>query len=214
MRRHAAHRGDGAPPYGRVRLCVCLIVFVFIFLRPESTYYRCARVLNRRSLACSMYIPLCLAADSRLHACRTYEHFGLASPIAILGLIAFQRRSGNPMNSVWLAQVGIVAGITALIVALFFARATSPINPVARLQPLRIFQIVYALMILAIGATLGELVLKRSVSRWVAIFLLLGATMFCVQRQTFPNSAHLEFPWRTQTNEWQQAFLWIKANTP
>jgi hypothetical protein len=145
---------------------------------------------------------------------RWYEQFGLAAPIAILGLVAFQRRSGIPMNSVWLAQVGIVAGITGLIVALLFARATSPINPVARLQPLRIFQIVYALMILAIGATLGELVLKRSISRWVAIFLLLGATMFCVQRQTFRNSAHLEFPWKTQTNEWQQAFLWIKANTP
>ena len=38
--------------------------------------------------------------------------------------------------------------------------------------------------------------------------------MFCVQRRTFPNSAHLELPWNTETNEWEQAFLWIKANTP
>ena len=145
---------------------------------------------------------------------RWYEQFGLAAPIAILALVSFQRRSGFPRNSVWLAQVGIVAGTTGLIVALFFARATLPINLVARFQPLRIFYVVYALMILAIGATLGDLVLRRSVSRWVAMFLLLGTTMFYVQRQTFPNSAHLEFPWNAQTNDWQQAFLWIKANTP
>ena len=145
---------------------------------------------------------------------RWYEQFGLAAPIAILALVAFHRRSGRPTNSVLLAQVGMIVGVIGLTVALLFARTTSPINLVARLQPLRIFLIAYVLMILAIGASLGELILKRRISRWVAMVLLLGATMFCVQRRSFPNSAHLELPWNTQTNEWEQAFLWIKANTP
>jgi hypothetical protein len=45
-------------------------------------------------------------------------------------------------------------------------------------------------------------------------FILLGATMFYVQRQTFPHSAHLEFPWDRPANGWEQAFLWIRGNTP
>jgi hypothetical protein len=69
-------------------------------------------------------------------------------------------------------------------------------------------------MILAIGATLAEYVLKRTLYRWVTLFILLGATMFYVQRQTFPYSAHLEFPWDKPANGWEQAFLWIRGNTP
>jgi hypothetical protein len=40
--------------------------------------------------------------------------------------------------------------------------------------------------------------------------------MFYVQRQTFPASEHLEFPWRAQQNPnpWVRAFLWARHNTP
>ncbi len=38
--------------------------------------------------------------------------------------------------------------------------------------------------------------------------------MFFVERQTFPASAHLEMPWRAPRNQWQQAFLWARDNTP
>ena len=38
--------------------------------------------------------------------------------------------------------------------------------------------------------------------------------MFLAQRALFPASAHVEWPAGTPRNEWAQAFLWIRANTP
>jgi hypothetical protein len=89
-----------------------------------------------------------------------HERFGLAAPLAILTSIGLRRRGDRANVSMWLAQVGVVGGSTTLIVATLFARTSSSINLVARLQPLRKFEIVYLLMILAIGATLAEHVLK------------------------------------------------------
>ena len=44
--------------------------------------------------------------------------------------------------------------------------------------------------------------------------LLLGGSMFCAERTTFPYSNHLELPGIAPHNQWVQAFLWIRANTP
>src|SRR5208283_6242748 len=49
---------------------------------------------------------------------------------------------------------------------------------------------------------------------WTATMLLLGGTMFCAVRTAFPNSNHLELPGIATHNQWVQAFLWIRANTP
>jgi hypothetical protein len=38
--------------------------------------------------------------------------------------------------------------------------------------------------------------------------------MAFVQRQTFPNSAHLELPWHEPANPWAEAFEWVRTNTP
>ena len=38
--------------------------------------------------------------------------------------------------------------------------------------------------------------------------------MFLAQRHTYPLSAHIEFPGEAPRNPWQQAFVWIRANTP
>jgi energy-coupling factor transporter transmembrane protein EcfT len=110
--------------------------------------------------------------------------------------------------------MAIVASVTGFVIAVFFARGSSHSLMVARLQPLRIFQIIYILMILAIGAALGERVLRRHLFRWVVMFVLLGGTMLFAQLTTFPHSAHIEFPWAAPTNEWEQGFDWIRNHTP
>jgi hypothetical protein len=69
-------------------------------------------------------------------------------------------------------------------------------------------------MILLLGAWLGQHLLKSSPWRWALLLVTLGGTMFFVQRSTFPNSAHLEWPWTAATNPWEQAFLWARENTP
>jgi hypothetical protein len=143
-----------------------------------------------------------------------YELLGAIAPLVVLAMLksGVLQRKGRPA---WvLAHMAIAAGITGLGIAVLFARESSHSMMVARLQPLRIFQIIYVLMILAIGATLGERVMKRHAYRWLAAFAVLGGVMFFVQRTTFPNSAHIEFPGVAPTNEWEQGFVWIRNHTP
>jgi hypothetical protein len=110
-----------------------------------------------------------------------------------------------------------MAGGIAVVVALLFARVGLSTHLVARLQPLRIFQLVYVVMILAIGAKLAEGVLQQRVARWTVVFGMLATVMVLAERQTFPGSPHMELPaelrGHTPQNEWVQAFLWIRQNT-
>lgn len=140
-----------------------------------------------------------------------YELLGLIAPLAILAFVAW-RSPQNTRRS--LAQMAVASGITACLVATLFSRATAATHLVARMQPLRAFQTVYLLMVLMLGAKLGEAVLRRSVWRWAAAILLLGGVMLQAERTAFPNSDHAEFPWTAPRNAWTQAFLWIRANTP
>jgi hypothetical protein len=148
---------------------------------------------------------------------RWYEQFGLLAPLAIL-FLAGRLNSSDAERWSLLARMAFVLGAISLMIAFCFARPALPTHLVARLQPLRCFQIVYEVMILTIGAGLG----KRWRVRWpsgsaalsLGLPVLLGVVMFFVQRGTFPASRHFEWPGRRPRNEWAQAFLWIRANTP
>jgi hypothetical protein len=143
-----------------------------------------------------------------------YELIGLAAPLVILALFARPiSRLPNP-NQQSLAQMAVAVGAAAAIVALLFARPGSPTHLVARLQPLRAFQIVYLVMVLMLGAKLGESFLRRGAWRWVATMLLLGGIMFTTARGAYPHSSHLELPGTATPNSWAQAFLWIRYHTP
>lgn len=142
-----------------------------------------------------------------------YELAGLAAPLLILAFVGFTQRRESAASAA-LARMAVVCGVVAAMVAVLFARQPLATHLVARLQPLRIFQIVYIVMILAVGAALAERVLQRRFVRWAAAFTLLAGIMFSAERQTFPNSAHLEMPWTTPHNQWEQAFVWIRHNMP
>jgi len=146
-----------------------------------------------------------------------YEWIGVAAPLLILGWVATARRQRSETQIV-LARMAVVIGTSATIVAMLFARIGMTTHLVARLQPLRVFQLVYVVMILAVGAALAERVLQRRALRWVAVFGMLTAVMVLAERRTFPASAHIELPtaqrWSGQRNAWVQAFLWIRQNTP
>ncbi|MGA1982816.1 MAG: hypothetical protein ABSG84_10080 [Acidobacteriaceae bacterium] len=150
-----------------------------------------------------------------------YELVGLVAPLVILLAFAWASRKppqqgSAPENSARqaLARMAVAVGVTAFLVAALLARAAAAAHLVARMQPLRVFQIVYLVMVLALGAKLGEWVLRRSLWRWVAAMVLLGGVMLAAQRAAFPNSNHLELPWTTPRNPWVQAFLWIRGSTP
>ena len=155
---------------------------------------------------------------------RWYELVGLAAPlatIAIAGWVDVNRGSlaeSSTQAHRPLARMAIAVGAISCTVALLFARAGSPTHLVARMQPLRAFQIVYLVLLLVLGTKLGQLVLHRCAWRWALAATLLGGIMLVPERAAFPNSNHLELPWTTRTttpqNPWVQAFLWVRANTP
>ncbi len=135
-----------------------------------------------------------------------YEWLGLVAPLLILA--GFARRK-EP-----LARAGLGLGVISVTVALVFARIGYATHLVARLQPLRCFQTVYLLMILLLGVWLGERLLSHKLWRWAAMLCVLGGIMFFVQRSIYPASAHIEWPDAAPHNFWEQAFVWVRANTP
>ena len=160
-----------------------------------------------------------------------FELLGLAGPLAVLAaLLTRYSKQPDPLNAAAaaLCRACIAIGSIATLVALLFAHEGSRSHLVARMQPLRVFLLIYAIMTLLLGATLTQLALEtrqrlRSNSLRAGLaalpiiaLLALSATMFYVQRQTFPASQHLEFPWRVQQNPnpWVQAFLWARDHTP
>jgi hypothetical protein len=125
-------------------------------------------------------------------------------------------RTGDGTNAACraLARMALAVGATSSLIALTFARAAPATHLIARLQPLRAFQIVYLVLTLTLGATLGERLLKRNAWRWAATVLLLGSIGFAAERSAFPNSNHLELPGLAPRNPWTQAFLWVRDHTP
>ncbi len=84
----------------------------------------------------------------------------------------------------------------------------------ALLQPMRSLQLLYVLMLLFGGGLLGEYVLRNRVWRWVALFLPLSAGMCYAQRTLYPATTHIEWPGAAPANPWEQAFQWVRENTP
>jgi hypothetical protein len=162
---------------------------------------------------------------------RWFELLGLVGPLVILALLlrSYGKRSRDVANAAaTLCRASIALGLTAILVAVLFARESERTHLVARLQPLRVFLLIYAIMAMLLGATIAQFLIDRrertrSRSARAAFILLpvltmmaLAGVMFFVQRSTFPASEHLEFPWRIgrNPNPWTQAFLWSRAHTP
>ncbi|HWB32030.1 MAG TPA: hypothetical protein VG714_02535 [Acidobacteriaceae bacterium] len=149
-----------------------------------------------------------------------YELVGLAAPLVILSALAWMRREDRPASMKQsdavrtLAQMAVIAGAAAWVVAAIFARESAAPFGLARLQPLRMFQEVYFILVMVLGAWMGERVLQRSAWRWVMALTLLGCMMFAAAREPYTHSRHIEASWSAPRNEWAQAFEWTRDNTP
>lgn len=142
-----------------------------------------------------------------------YELAGLIIPLAVLAFDRFGRGNLSSETVRSFAQMGLIAGALSIVVALGFARIDMSSYAVARLQPLRVFQTIYVITIVSVGAALGRNVLKRDSWRWAALIVIAGGGMAAVQLSVFPSSSHVDFPWMEPSNGWEQAFLWIRSNT-
>jgi hypothetical protein len=142
-----------------------------------------------------------------------YEWLGIIAPFPILVWISRIARSRNLKNLERVCRAAVVYELVYFAVALVIA-IPDRFEALARLQPLRSLHLLYLFMLMAMGGLMAEYVLKNRVWRWIALFLPISAGMFIAQRGLFPATSHIEWPWAASKNEWEQAFLWVRNNTP
>jgi hypothetical protein len=140
-----------------------------------------------------------------------YEQAGLLAPLLMLLLL-------GRVNQGWAAGTLIrsmlLVASASLLVAGAFVRSGLSIHLVARMQPLRTFQLVYEILFLLLGAWLGDRLLRHKRMVWAGLMVACGGVMFYAELQTYPNSRHIELPWLAPQNNWVEAFEWIRSNSP
>jgi hypothetical protein len=136
-----------------------------------------------------------------------YEWLGIFGPLAILWAIARYYPNLRPLCRALIA-FGLLSFAAALLLCI------PRFAGLAELQPLRSLHLIFILLFVFLGGILAESVLKSHAWRWVVLFLPICAGMFYAQRQLFPATSHLEFPWTAPSNPWAQAFDWVRHNTP
>ena len=144
---------------------------------------------------------------------RWYEQLGILAPVVLFWWFARIARERQ-----WQRLELVCRALVVYDLVYFFAALVVDLpvrfESVARLQPLRSLHLLYMLLFLIMGGLLGEFVLKNRVWRWLTLFVPLGVGMFIAQRDLFPASAHIEWPGVAPKNEWAQAFVWVRDNTP
>jgi hypothetical protein len=142
-----------------------------------------------------------------------YELIGAIVPIASFWFFARWARAQRLAQLELVSRAALLFGIICTAAALIMSIPGSP-ESVARFQPMRGLFLIYLLFFVIGGSLLGKYVLKRKASRWALFFIPVCAAMYVSQRQLFPASAHVEWPWVKPTNQWVQAFQWVRDNTP
>ena len=144
---------------------------------------------------------------------RWYEQLGILAPVVLFWWFARIARERQWHRLELLCRALIVYDLVYFFAALV-VDLPERFESLARLQPLRSLHLLYILLFLIMGGLLGEFVLKNRAWRWLALFVPLGVGMFVAQRDLFPASAHIEWPGVAPKNEWAQAFVWVRDNTP
>ncbi|MBI3478318.1 MAG: hypothetical protein HY010_21515 [Acidobacteria bacterium] len=142
-----------------------------------------------------------------------YEWLGVIAPVLLFWWIA-RLANRRKMRNLELISRAMIPFILIALAASFVLSVPPRFEALARLQPLRCLALGYMLLVIAGAGLLGQFVLKNHWWRWLVLFVPLGVGMFAAQKQLFPASAHIEWPGATPRNPWEQAFAWIRLNTP
>jgi hypothetical protein len=143
-----------------------------------------------------------------------YELLGVLLPLCLLAVAAFRLRLSNVAGRLCVACV--LAGTTSLVCSALFVHPVGS-GLLARLQMLRMFQLIYIVGELLLGCGIGTFLVNRG-RGWRSIGIgglaTLATAMFFMQTAAFGHSNHLELPGLKPRNSYEQAFLWIRDNTP
>jgi hypothetical protein len=98
-----------------------------------------------------------------------------------------------------------------LVAALFVPPAGPDI--LVPLQVLRSFHLIYTAGIVLCGGVFARLVSRSRIAGF-SLLALVFAAMAMAQSRAWPACSRIEWPGAPPANPWQQAFLWIRDNTP
>lgn len=172
-----------------------------------------------------LWMPLAPAASAAYHEAAKahgfhyiqnwawYEQLGIVAPLLLFWWFGRMARGRQWLMVERVGRAFVVYGLIYLAAALV-VDLPARFEALARLQPLRSLHFLYIVMFVMIGGFLGEYVLGNRIWRWLLLFVPLSLGMFLAQRALFPASAHVEWPGAAPKNPWEQAFLWIRQNTP
>lgn len=148
-----------------------------------------------------------------------FEWLGLAGPLVVLYMVSqrptYLSAPAAPSDTAALCRSGLFVGMLGMLVSALFVQEHFTGHTAARLQPLRCFLTIYALLPLLLGGMLGSVAAGhfwRKALSWTVILTSSGI-MFAVQRATFPQSPHIEWPGQSNSNPWVQAFVWVREHT-
>lgn len=142
-----------------------------------------------------------------------YHWLGLLAPLAILAWLWRSDIRGTRPAFRLVCLAVIPFGLISIASAAFIC-SSPDFEMFVRLQPLRSFHLITLIFVLLLAGVIGEYLAASR--KWVplALFVPLAAGMFIAARNTYPHSAHIEFPFKTSSNPWVNTLLWVRANTP
>jgi len=142
-----------------------------------------------------------------------YQWVGIVAPLGLLWWFSARPPAKTAPEFSRLAGALVFLGIafTAAGIVLSFTPSLENYN---RLQPMRAFHIIYAILFVLLGGLAGEYVLRKSWWRWLALFAPVATGMWLLQHQVYPYSPHIELPGSAGRNDWIAAFFWIREHTP
>lgn len=142
-----------------------------------------------------------------------YHWIGLLAPLAFLTWFWKGNLRGTLPGFKRISFALIPFGLLSIAVAAVLA-SSARFEMFARLQPLRTFHLITLVFVILLTGVVGEYMGKNRPWAIAALTISLAAGMFIVNRQTYPNSPHIEIPSTTSSNPWVNTLLWVRLNTP
>jgi hypothetical protein len=140
-----------------------------------------------------------------------YELLGLVLPLLLLGAATQKYPSSTHIGA--LCRAGIAIGAISFLVAAFLASPSGPYLLVP-LQVLRSFHMIYLAGVVLCGGIVASVAKGSRFEAAPVLLVLIGGVMFFVERAAWPACDRIEWPTRPPANLYEEAFLWIRNNTP
>jgi hypothetical protein len=142
-----------------------------------------------------------------------YEQFGAFAPLAILFWFARLATRNSLEELARICRRLVISGSVG-VAAGYAVGLTPALLPLVPLEPMRTLHLIYLFLVLFTGGLCAELLPARWKLVAAALLLPLAFGMFFAQRTELAASPHIEWPGVVPSNDWRQAFDWVRTHTP